>query len=203
MGTGTKEGHIAQIGSGRKYLLSGETSALSASSNSKQGKKPTNGQRQGARPRFGKYLHLTPRGLVDQFIIHDLNLHSGEKSNAFRKYLHLNPPWHLADQFIKAAKSCCSVLSSSSQHRTVFGNGEVSHPLVLKRRPIKKEGEMSGSTELSHFRSDRGSAIVVHLGEDHLDSCPLGCTRLQLKILIFETFDPNFLARYIHQQSFV
>ena len=62
---------------------------------------------------------------------------------------------------------------------------------------------MSGSTELSHFRSDRGSAIVVHLGEDHLDSCPLGCTGLHLKILTFETLTHIFLARYIHQHSFV
>ena len=51
---------------------------------------------------------------------------------------------------------------------------------------------MSGSAELSHFRSDQSSAIVVQLGEDHLDRCPLRCNGLQEEILFFETLTQFF-----------
>ena len=137
-----RRAYLPKLTGGRKCLLSGETSALSALS--KTGNRARSPLMVSARvrgPSFRKYLHPPPCPLTPR---------TNGSENTLKVFAY--PP--LSNQCIKAAKSfCCSILSSSRlisafrhfgsvncQHKAVFGTGEVSHPPVLKCPPIKKEG---------------------------------------------------------------
>ena len=105
MGTGRlhqRRAYLPKLTGGRKCLLSGETSALSALS--KTGKRARSPLMVSARvrgPSFRKYLHPPPCPLTPR---------TNGSENTLKVFAY--PP--LSNQCIKAAKSfCCSILSSS------------------------------------------------------------------------------------------